>query len=215
MGFLSVRHNSFSTKGCPWIERVVSGLVTGEACPVCGVRPLIASGDIDVTLERRKGSMWSDVLGCGSYPFFIVSERVVEAWKEEGIGIFPHHRVNILPPYPDKLGALPAHRYFWLDGSKMRGARLDFDASGFVDVRFCPKCGNRTDDVRATYDRRSSGRSPYIFIPGTWQGEKVFTTDLSPTAFFCTEEVMQNAVRHGFSNFRFAPVEDGKSTGIR
>ena len=215
MNFLSVTHNSFSTRGYPWAERVLEGLTTGAACEVCGVKPLVAEGDISVTLEPRKGKEWPDVLGCGAYPFFIVSGRVIEVWGEDGVGAFPHHRVNVLPPLPETLRASPRPEYFWLDGARMLGASLDFEASGFVGVRFCPRCGNRTHDIGATYERQRSGTWPYQFVPGTWGGAKVFTTDLSPTMFFCTEDVLHSAARHGLTNFRFLRAEDGHSPGSK
>ena len=210
---LSVSHNSFHTSGPPWIQKVLAGLDRGPACLLCGVQPLLAHGDIQVALEPRKGNFWADVLGCGSYSFFIVSERVLQVWEAEGIGSFPHHRVHILPPYPKKFGDLPPPAYCWLDGARMRGALLDFDASGFVGVRFCPQCGNRTDDIGATYDRQRSARCPYAFVEGSWTGAHLFTTDLSPTKFFCTEDVLRSAARHRFTNFRFVPVADGSAPG--
>lgn len=211
MSFFSVTHNSLGAPGFPWAERVAAGLTRGAACGVCGVAPLVAEGDIDVTLEPRKGRAWPDVLGCGAYPFFIVSGRAVEAWGEDGVGAFPLHRVNLLPPFPEQLRARPAPDYFWLDGAAMRGASLDFEASGFVGVRFCPGCGNRTDDTRATYERRRAQTWPFEFVPGTWAGAKLFTTDLAPTKFFCTEEVLESAARHRLTNFRFLRAEEGHS----
>ena len=211
MSFLSVSHNSFNTKGFPWAERVATGLTSGPACDACGVKQLVAAGDIDVTLEPRKGSAWPDVLGCGAYPFFIVSARVIEAWEEDRIGPYPHHRINVLPPFPEQLRARSSPEYFWLDGAGMRGALLDFVASGFVGVRFCPQCGNRTEDIGATYERRRSKDWPYEFIPDTWTGAKLFTTDLSPTKFFCTDDVLQSAARHGLTNFRFLRAEEGQA----
>jgi hypothetical protein len=179
------------------------------------VAPLVAAGDIDVTLEPRKGSAWPDVLGCGAYPFFIVSKRVIEAWRQEGIGPFPHHRVNILSPLPEKLRSRPHPQYFWLDGTGLRGALLDFAASGFVGVRFCPRCGNRTEDIGATYERRRSTAFPFEFVPGTWAGAKVFTTDLSPTKFFCTEDIVRCATAYDLTNFRFLRAEDGHAPGSK
>lgn len=218
MSLLSVSHNSFTTKGFPWAERVAAGLTTGPACDMCGVKQLVAIGDIEVTLEPRKGSAWPDVLGCGAYPFFIVSARVIKAWEEDRIGVYPHHGLKVLPPIPEQLRAQPCPEYFWLDGARMRGASLDFAASGFVGVRFCPRCGNRTEDIGATYERRRSKVWPYEFIPGTGGGAKLFTTDLSPTKFFCTDDVLQSAARHRLTNFRFLRAEEGhapSSEGIK
>ena len=112
MNLLSVSHNSFTTKGFPWAERVAAGLTSGPACDMCCVKQLVAIGDIDVTLEPRKGSAWPDVLGCGAYPFFIVSARVIKAWEEDRIGVYPHHGVKVLPPIPEQLRAQPCPRIF-------------------------------------------------------------------------------------------------------
>jgi hypothetical protein len=43
----------------------------------------------------------------------------------------------------------------------------------------------------------------------------LFTTDLSPTAFFCTNQVVDCARRNRHSNFRFLPVELGAGAGHR
>jgi hypothetical protein len=172
---------------------------------------MYAYGSIEAFLDRQKGVKWPDALGCGHYPFFILSERVLDAFSKENIGDFPHHAVLIQQPLPKKLAGLVPPRYFWLDGQKMRGAALDFKASGFVGVRFCPECGTRTDDISATCDRQHSRVYPYVFRPGTWNGANLFTTDLSHCAFFCTEAVVECAQKHKLTNFRFIPTEDGAS----
>lgn len=94
----------------------------------------------------------------------------------------------------------------------MMGARVDFDASGFVSVRFCERCGTRNDDLRATYDRQHSGIWPMRFLEGTWNGADVFTTDLSPAAFFCTEKVVECARQNRHTNFAFVPAERAASS---
>jgi hypothetical protein len=218
MRILSVRHNSFATKSYPWADRLVSGLERAVPCAVCGTAQLVARGPISLTLERNKGNLWPDVLGCGAYPLLIVSKRVLEFWSQEQIGVFPTYPVEILLPFPRKLSQADAPSYFWLDGSAMRGALLDFDASGFVGVRFCPACGNRTHEIAATSQRRRSQTFPYALRPGTWAGATVFTTDLSPTTFFCTGAVLDVAIRHRLTNFRFVDADHGDapaSKGIK
>jgi hypothetical protein len=183
MSFLSVSHNSFNTKGFPWAERVATGLTSGPACDACGVKQLVAAGDIDVTLEPRKGSAWPDVLGCGAYPFFIVSARVIEAWEEDRIGPYPHHRINVLPPFPEQLRARSSPEYFWLDGAGMRGALLDFVASGFVGVRFCPQCGNRTEDIGATMSAVGQRTGPTNLSRTRGQGPNFSPPIFRPPSF--------------------------------
>ena len=123
----------------------------------------------------------------------------------------------VRPPLPKRLAGSEPPRYAWLDGHKMKGALLDFEASGVVDVRFCPDCGTRTDNISATFQRQHERVYPYAFHPGTWDGSSLFTTDLSPCYFFCTKAVVDCAQKHRLTNFRFVPAEQGgnsASTGL-
>jgi hypothetical protein len=187
------------------------------SCPECGVAPSqIFTGDLEVTLEKRKGSKWPDALGCGAASLFIVSARVLEAWRDDAVGAFPiGGGISFTGALPKRLRDGRPPEYFWLDGQKMLGAKMDFDAAGFVDVRFCFACGNRIDDISATHEKQRSGLWPYAFVPDTWNGADLFTTDLSPAAFFCTNAVMECARRHRHTNFRFIPVEAGSATWSR
>jgi hypothetical protein len=163
-------------------------------------------------LEREEADAWPDVLGCGAYPLLVVSGRVIDAWRTEQIGVFPAARMRLSRPFPAGLGTAEPPDYWWIDGGKMFGARMDFDASGFVGTRFCSACHRRTDDISKTYDRQHSETWPYKFIDGTWTGAELFTTDLSPAAFFCTKRVVECAARNKHMNFRFTRVESGIAT---
>jgi hypothetical protein len=211
MGFFSVSDNSLLRKGFPWINDVTSGLAWGDKCRVCRIKPWLPTGDIEVTLEPRKGTVWPDVLGSGSYPFFIVSSRVLDAWLAESVGKVPHHDVKIAGSLPKKLRDKSPPAYHWIDGARMRGALLDYKASGFVGVKFCHKCGYPKHNVSATYDRQHAKKYPYAFIRDSWNGPKLFTTDLSPTRFFCTDDLLRCARSYALTNFRFLPVEEGDS----
>jgi hypothetical protein len=211
----SVSDNSFHSNDFPWAWRIQSGIdFSLPPCPECDGPQTRLQGDMEMLLERKKGSNWPDIMGCGAYPLLIVSEQVLNVWLNDGVGQFPiGGRVSFLPPIPRKLEPTKAPAYFWLDGKQMLGAKLDFDASGFVGVQFCSRCGRRWDDVKATYDRQHSQPWSYVFVEGAWTGSNLFTTDLSPTAFFCTERVVECARKHQLTNFRFVPVEDGDAAG--
>jgi hypothetical protein len=210
--FYRVSHNTFDTNGFPWITRIVTGLQSGHNCPECSAALELPVGELAVALDSNKGVRWPDVIGSGDYPLFIVSARVLHAWKAEGVGAFPADRLSILQPWPAALMDSIPPAYFWLHGEQMFGARADFDASGFVDVRFCSTCGRRTDNISATYDRQHSAPWPYVFVEGSWNGANLFTTDISPACFFCTDAIVECARKHRHTNFRFIPVEEGNAT---
>ena len=157
--FFSVMDNSIENRRTPWIRSIVKGLEWTPACPNCGVDAQWPIGDLHVRLEPRRGCVWPDTLGCGSGPLLIVSGRVLEAWANENVGVFPVHRVEIVPPLPKRLESIAPPSYFWIDGQRLQGAKMDFDASGFVDVLFCPACGRRTDNIAATSERQPPASS--------------------------------------------------------
>ena len=87
---------------------------------------------------------------------------------------------------------------------------MDFDASGYVDVRFCAACGTRSDDIGATFDRQHADPPPAtVFEHDDSLGFDLFTTDLSPMAFFCTDRVLRCASRNRLTNIEFCRVEEG------
>ena len=210
----TVRHNSFNTRGFPWIDRIVKGLeYHDESCSECGGGPVSkVVGDIHAKLDPNKGQKWPDVLGCGASSVLIVSERVLNDWKTDGIGDVPvGGRVVVVSPLPKRLQGVQPPCYVWLDPAKMIDARLDEEASGFVGVLCCSICGRRTWDIAATYERQHSPQwGGYVLRD--WYGANLFTA-ASYGFHFCTEKVIECAKRHRHTNFRFVPVEDGIAAG--
>jgi hypothetical protein len=213
--FFTVSDNSIDKLGYPWIYGLEKGLPDPMPCRRCGAVLGDPTGVLEGALEPRKGSRWPDVTGCGEYPLLIFSVRVVTAWEKERLGRLPRHRVKLLRPFPKRLEHTRPPHYYWARGDKLKGALLDFKGSGFIGVKFCPKCGVRSDNIEKTYDRQHSAIWPLVFRKGTWTGLNLFTTDLSPTAFFCTEKLVECAAKHKLTNFRFVPVEEGDGSESR
>lgn len=207
--FYSMSHDGHASSATPWIRRVVCGLAPVSECLVCrGIATPPIGSPMMVVVDRREVRRWPDVLPCGDYPILVVSERVLTAWAADGLGTFPVSPVTLA----ESPVGVPAPPYFALRGEEMLGARLDFEASGYVDVRWCPSCERRLDDTSATYTRQRSRVFGDVFVPSSWNGAHVFTTDLSPTAFFCTRAVFECAGRHRLMNFRFVPIERSASS---
>ena len=209
MNFYSISHNSFDGVYIPWIQSVVHGLFEREQCTVCGITPNEPDGDLDVRLEGKETRSWPDALGCGAYPLLVVSDRSLSAWRDDGIEAYVGGSINVVGPMPIGLSSTTMPAYQWIDGRRHRAATLDFEASGYIGVRFCPKCGNRTHNIRETYKRQQSGAWPYQLRERSWSGKDLFTTDLSPTAFFCTRKVVDSIARAQLTNFRLVPLEEG------
>ena len=196
--------------GCAWIHSIEEGFTRLLPCHECGAARGDPTGELSVMMDPKRGVQWpGDVLGCGAYPLFVVSERVIEAWAIENIGQFPAHKVTIVGPLPRRLvGTEPPH-YFWVDGEEIRGARMDFGKSGFVSVEFCPVCGVRSDDTSASYRKQHSSICPFSLIPGSWNETHLFTTEPFANGVFLHRRGRQFATKHRLTNFRFVPVEQG------
>ena len=136
MAFFGVSHNSFSKRGFPWISSI-HGMGYAPRCAECGSQLPYLKGPFEARLDSQKGSKWPDVLGCGGAPLFIVSDRTLEAWKREKVGMIPVFPVKIVGKLPKKLLETKPPDYFAVDGAKLAGAELDHEASGFVGVKKC------------------------------------------------------------------------------
>lgn len=206
----SISHASFDWL---WIDHILSGQTLDAACSECGARRSRLTADLEVSVECGWGPRWPDVVGCGAAPeLLIVTGRVLEAWRDDHIGVFPVHKVNVAPPIPGPLDPAVQPDYFWIDGEQIQGALLDFGGSGYVVARHCSTCGRRIDNITETHKRHSAGHFPYAFVTGSRNGANLFTTDLSRGAFFCTDAVVECARKHRHTNFRFIPVEAGGAT---
>jgi len=208
--FYSIRHNTAYKRGMPEIQDIVSGLVDRGPCPTCGVGRRSPKGDLQVRLGKTRARMWPDLLACGDYPCFVISERFAAAMHECGIQLRIGGRVEFVGPNETGLSPNDAPAYFWVDGNQSRAGKMDFDASGYVDVRFCPDCGVRSNDISQTYDRQHADPAPgQVFEYDAASGLDLFTTDLAPTTFFCTSRVYECARKHKLINVALRPTEKG------
>jgi hypothetical protein len=211
MQFFEMSYRNYS----PWIRKFVrkkDDCIVERKCLLCGDEWVSQKNEnhYDRPFEamvEKKGSTWTDIIGNGSEPHFtIVSQRVLEIWEAEGVGTFPAFSITILPPYPKKMTE-PPPTYYRLDYKQMVGAELDFEASGYVDVKYCDACQNYS------YDRKQSDRirdfkiTPYILKKGTWNGANIFRLKFPVGFMFCTEKVVDCAAKHKMTNFEFTPLE--------
>lgn len=213
MKFFKVSDNS---PDMPWyasIESIVSGrnFKAPVACQLCKRPGPVLSEHLVARLNREKCE-WPDWLDVGGPPSIILSERVLEAWKVDGIGEFPCHELMIEQPVPGILKKKPQPRYFWIDNEDIVGVELDWIASSFIDVWSCVRCrtiANWDSDLSLWHKQRT----PWIFVEGSWNGLHLFTVD-SLGYVFCTEDLVRSVARHKFTNFRFVPVEEGDGAGV-
>ena len=62
-------------------------------CRKCGTSRRYPSGEFDVVLEG--GQAYPDILGCGAFPFLILSENAIHVLQDAGISSFNTYTVGI------------------------------------------------------------------------------------------------------------------------
>lgn len=177
-----------------------------RVCPKCNAVQHYPTGAFDVIVEG--GSRYPDVLGCGAYPFLIVSERVVVAWRAEGISSFHTYPVGIAHAKFRKLREVVAPIYYRveIDGR----CEIDLAASDLEVVKLCPECH--------CLKTRPLSAPGFRMVPGSWDGSPLFRDPvLYPRVNFCTQPILDLAREHELTNFRFEPMGgrfDSQSRGI-
>jgi len=210
MSFFSIGHNSANEEGWPEIATILDGIANLGPCPECGVSRRRPIGDLHVRTGAMQVVRWPDIIACGDYPCFVVSLKFVESMRKCGISIEIGGEVIVEEYSPTDIIEQLRPKYFWIDGWRHCVGKVDFEASGFVDVRFCGTCGNRTDNVKATYLRQHADPRPELVI--RLSGEStfgLFTTDISPTAFFGTPRVIECAQKSKLTNLATRPIAGG------
>lgn len=207
--FYTFTDNSAHTRGYAWAARIVPrSPMVHRVCTTCGAIEHYPSGAFDVIIES--GSTYPDVLGCGAYPFLIVAERVVAAWRAAGVTSFHTFPVGVAAVTARRLRnvAPPGYVRIELDGS----CQIDLLASGIAVARICPECHRVLERPVLSHQRR------FIMKPGSWDGSPLFRDALLyPHVSFCTRLILEIARDHQLTNFRFEPMEgplDSTSKGI-
>ena len=195
-GLYKFTHNSFTNRGFAWAASIhPRSEVVHQECPKCGFVKYYPKGAFDVTLEM--GSKYPDVLGCGAYPFLIVSDKVIKAWQEAGVCCFHTYDVKVAKIKSARLKDLPVPQYYRvdIDGS----CRIDLEASGAKVVKFCSECLYRVT--------HPSVLKSFRMVSGSWDGSSLFRDQAHyPMVSFCTETIVKIAFQHRLTNFRFEPM---------
>lgn len=208
--FYVVSHNTAHSQGMPEIDKIVDGIIDDGECRTCRGPRRRPAGDLLVRLGKKPDGPWPDAMACGDYPAFVAAKRFVEAMRASGIQLVLGGQVSFANINNGHRSSRDRPTYFWIDGERHLAGNMDFEASGFVNVRFCPECGSRTEDIAATYRRRrSKPAAPFVFVYDDASGLDLFTTDLAPTLFFCNDKVLNCARTNRLINLRFSRVEDG------
>lgn len=207
--FYRFSNNTFHGRGFTWAASIYPrSEMIDRFCSECGAVENYPSGAFDVLVEG--GSKYPDILGCGAYPFLIVTEPVVMAWQKEGITCFHTYPVGIAKVKSRKLQGVLPPRYLRveIDGR----CKIDLTASGVDVIRICPECHRVIERPKYPFEHG------YRMETGSWDGCALFRDPiLYPRVSFCTHAILELARQHRFTNFRFELMDkppDPTSNGI-
>ncbi len=191
--------NTFHNRRFTWAMSIhpISQVIY-QACSTCQTVQNRPSGAFNVTLEG--GTRYPDLLGCGAYPFLIVSQAILDAWQEAKITSFHTYPVGVTEVKSRRLQSTKPPNYFRveIDGR----CKIDLEASHISIERICLGCGRVIE--KPTYPFLHT----YQMMPGSWDGSPVFRDyELYPHVNFCTKLVVDLASRHRLTNFRFEPMD--------
>lgn len=203
--FFTFSNNTLQFKKFTWAWSIIPrSEMIDRRCSDCGSVEKHPGGEFDVLLEN--GSEFPDVLGCGTYPFLILSERVIAALVDARLSAFHTFRVGVAGIKSRSkvlMEKLPPNYYrVEIDG----GCQIDLKASGLEVVRYCPKCHHLM-----TSPMLSNG---FQIIPGSYDGADLFRdSQLYPGRYFCKETLPAIVQRYRFTNFRFEFMQGPRLPG--
>jgi len=196
--FYVFRNNSSYKDIYTWaISIIPESEMIEEGCDECESYSEYPSGSFGVVCEG--GSQYPDILGCGAYPFLIVSESVIFAWSTASKFEYHAFPVTVREVRSRSLHIKDAPKYFRIeiDGR----CNIDLEASGFEIVTPCPACGI-APKMRKGLDYT------FFMTPNSWDGSSMFRDiSLFPLVSFCTESLVDLAQRYKLTNFHFAPMQ--------
>lgn len=162
------------------------------SCPDCGTTTSYPAGSFDITIEG--GGAYPDILGCGSYPFLILSKRVIDLWENHNFGTFIKYPVSVTKALETDLSPARAPQYFRIE--VVGNAKIDMSASCGKIKQLCYRCGTfRTEPIVI---------KKFAFLPRSWDGSAVFRDQLLyPNVIFCTDAVKRLTEHEKHSNFHF------------
>lgn len=178
----------------------------GPLCAVCGRTTMQVANQWTVTVAPAHVGAWPDILGTIEIPL-ILSQRVLEAWQECGCPTLPGTPVHIGESRGPACRSAPPPKYISLSSWQMPRVRIDFEASGFADVRFCRLCRIQRHNISKTHERQREWAKRLVLAPGQEVESPLIATDISARALLCTEDFVRMAAKYRLTNFRFVPIE--------
>jgi len=146
--------------------------------------------------EVEDGTSYPDILGCGSYPFFILSEAMLLHLESCGIESFQSFPLNITRATGSAIKTVNPPQYYHLKLAV--GCELDFPKMGVSVVEHCSKCYYTRVDPSSGFDTVVKGKSLH--------GYDLFISEFFPCKAICTSRFKDIVEQNHGTNFEFTAI---------
>lgn len=178
------------------IEIRASSPITDRECAKCGSASQMPIGGFDVVVEG--GTKYPDVLGCGFYPFLVLSRKAIDALRIHAVDAFDSFPVRVVEVRSKKLKAVQPPDYFRIEITA--NVEIDLNASGITIEKYCSGCGSL--EARPVIPQR------FELVAGSWDDNVLFRNKkYFPRIYFCSDDLLTIASQFQLSNFRFTRID--------
>lgn len=199
MPLYSITDNTIEETQWTWaIEALPRLAAISERCDVChrgrlypGLYPERA-----LDAEVEDGTSYPDILGCGSYPFFIISEATLLNLKHYGVESFQSFPLNITKATGPTIEAVTPPQYYHLKISV--GCELDLHAMGISVLEHCSKCYFTKVDPSYDFD--------LVVKEKSLRGYDLFISEFFPCVTICTSRFKEIVEQSRGTNFGFTEI---------
>lgn len=179
MPLYSITDNTIEETQWTWaIEALPRLAAISERCDVCHRGRLYPGPYPERALdaEVEDGTSYPDILGCGSYPFFIISEVTLLHLKSCSVESFQPFPLNIIQATGSIIETVNPPQYHHLKIAV--GCELDFPAMGVSVLEHCPKCYFSRFDPSSDFD--------LVVKENSLCGYDLFVSEFLPCIAICT-----------------------------
>jgi len=205
MTLYSVTDNTIEEKQWAWAWTALPDLATiSKRCDVCNRGRLYPSRYPERTLEAEveDGTSYPDILGCGSYSFFIISEATLLNLQMYSVESFQAFPLNIIQATGSIIETVTPPRYHHLKIAV--GCEVDFPAMGVSVLEHCPKCYSTRFDPLHDFDYSSD--IDLIIKEKSLRGYDLFVSEFLPCVPICTSRFKEIVEQSHGTNFEFTRI---------
>jgi hypothetical protein len=171
---------------------------------------------MNVLLKKNIGSVWPDLLSDNQYfEYVIFSDKVYQLLEQAGLSNIRGGIVNIVGEYWEPLTTENKPDYYWVNFDNLNKYEIDWDKSGYKDIKICSECRAKRFDISKTMDYMLANPANPLFLEQKLrENEILFTVEQRFTQIFFTNNFLQMIRENKLTNFRFQNMAHGLRSKI-